>query len=49
MKLGSQVKTGETKYKTRNQMQIFRMIKCIKDFKVTLHTHLAHRFIIVRL
>ena len=35
-----------TKYKTRNQEKIFCIIKCIEDFKVTLHIHVLHPFII---
>ena len=40
---------GTTKYKTRNQVQIFCMLNCTEDFKVTLHTHLAHPFVIARI
>ena len=32
------LRQGETKYNTRNKVQIFRMIKYIEDFEVTLHT-----------
>ena len=39
------LRRGETKYKTQNQVQIFCMIKYIKDFEVTLNTHLVYPFI----
>ena len=37
----------EIEYTTRNQVQIFFVIKCIEASQVTLATHLAHPFITV--
>ena len=39
---------GAAKYKARNQVHIFYMIKCTEDFKVTLHTHLVHPVILTQ-
>ena len=43
---GGPTKSG-TKYTTRNQMQIFHVVKYIENFEVTLTTHLVHSFIII--
>ena len=40
---------GATKCKTRNQVQIFSVIKCTEAFEVTLTIRLAHPFITARI
>ena len=44
-KLGSYVKTGTTKFKTQNQIQVFLYVKCIGDFEMRVHPHLPLGFI----
>ena len=39
------VNTGTVEYTTRNQVQIFCVVKCIEPSQVTLTTHLDHPFI----
>ena len=40
---------GGLNIKTRNQAKFLCIIKRIENFEVTLHTHLAHPFFMVRI